>query len=235
MHTELEPQQKLLLWLLAVQPEGGMFLSEIGLTFKPAGKRRILATHGYTEESSRKSPKTGRKTTFISLTDKGWEWCQDHMTEAITSKSPRVKDVLSGLLTVLSRYFQNQSHCSSLGELVLQARQQVVLSSTDTELANADLADMPAASLQDAIREACLSLTSGQKNVRVRLTDLRRNLSSFPRDAIDRELLAMERAGDLTAFRLDNPDEITEADEAAVLTTPAGSDRHIVYFQGSHS
>lgn len=122
MQTELESLQKLLLWLLAVQDDGSMFLNEMKLSLKPASKRKELHRAGLTEEFKAKNPATGRSATKIQLTDKGWEWCQDHLHEKIETTSRSTPAILSGILNALGRFFANQDDCNSLGELFALAR-----------------------------------------------------------------------------------------------------------------
>jgi hypothetical protein len=83
--------------------------------------------------------------------------------------------------------------------------------------------------LHREIEAAYLKHSKGQENVRVRIADIRESLPHVPRATLDRALLDLERR-DLSAnYPLDNPLEHTARDKAAVLKTPSGDERHIVY------
>jgi flavin-dependent dehydrogenase len=87
----------------------------------------------------------------------------------------------------------------------------------------------------DRLTTAYFALTNGQTNVRVRIADLRRYLASISRAAFDQALLDMASSGKAALYRLDNPAEIHQEDRDAVLRTPAGEERHVVYLGGSGS
>ena len=86
----------------------------------------------------------------------------------------------------------------------------------------------PEASIVLAYRK----VTGGRDNVRVRLADLRGLLSEFTRNEIDEALLGLAMSGRAALYRLDNPQEIDPRDRAAVLLTPSGEERHVVYLGG---
>ena len=228
MEPELQDQQKLLLWLLAVQSDGGMFLKEIPLKFSPASKRTSLAAAGFTLEENRRRDATGRAAKYVELTDKGWEWCQDHLAEPIASRSPRVKDVLSGLLQILDRFFKSQDECPSLCDLLAKTQ-------TPPTAPDATDADSAQPSLRQAIESVCVRLTDGRNEVRVRLADLRDGLTDYSRDDVDAELRSMEQAGLLRTWQLDNAAELTAADREAALISAVGSEKHILYYGSTQS
>ena len=82
---------------------------------------------------------------------------------------------------------------------------------------------------------AYFSLSKGQTNVRVRIADLRHLLASIPRLKLDQALLDMASSGKASLYRLDNPAEIHAEDRDAVLLTPSGEERHVVYLGGRGS
>jgi len=78
---------------------------------------------------------------------------------------------------------------------------------------------------------AYLSLTHNQWETRVRLADLRKQLTLYPRDAQDSALVRMQTEGRLVLYRLDDPQDTFDADREAALYL--GSDpRHLVYMKG---
>lgn len=226
MSYELDSMQRLLLWRLAVSDDGE-FKKDVD--FVTAAKRKALAREGYIAEGKRKDPNSGRDNIFLSLEDKGWSWCQEHMTDEFKSTSKKATNVLELLLKRLAIYFQSQDHTRSFGQFILQTRQ------TKTEQVETPPQAEPPSSipvpLEDSIRAACLQLGNGQRNVRVRLADLRPKLA-VAHAVLDEKLLEMERSGELSLYPLDNPQEIGPADREAALRTQTGHERHIVYFSG---
>ena len=89
--------------------------------------------------------------------------------------------------------------------------------------------------VEDRLTRAYFALSNGQTNVRVRIADLRRLLSSIPRVKFDEALLGMASSGKASLYRLDNPAEIRPEDREAVLRTPSGEERHVVYLGGRGS
>ena len=82
---------------------------------------------------------------------------------------------------------------------------------------------------EQSIREAYLALTHGEKRRRVRLADLRRE-ASVPEQVLNDTLLAMQIAGQVVLYKLDNTAEISAEDERAALYI-ADQPRHVVYLE----
>ncbi len=214
MPIEMQSNQRLFLWTLAISPQGNSRLKDMRLKLRTASQRKQLVSLGLIRTSGRPM--------VVELTDAGWEWCQDNLTTPLEGRSSTTGVVLQGLLKSLASYFQAQDHTVSIGHLIQQA----------DALEVRDVAQ-PHRTIESAIESACLKLGGNRANVRVRLGDLRPLLAEFSPASVDQALLAMELSGRLTAMRLDNPDEISEADRAAVLLTPSGSENHILYLQGT--
>jgi hypothetical protein len=232
MQNELDSQQKMLLWLLLVQPDAEMFLADVSrkVDLKPVAKRRMLVTWGFIEEFQKpKLDGKGRATTCLRLLDKGWEWCQDHIAEQIPAKTKTARDVLQGVFQILDRYFSQQNHCCSLGDLVNQSKPA---ESKPVVTTASPVIGQP---LKDRVRETCRAITEGAEGVRIRLADVRSRLSDVAPEELNSILLQMEREGAISLYRLDNPEEITEADKAAALVTVGGTENHILYEGGLHS
>jgi hypothetical protein len=229
MQNELDSQQRMLLWLLLVQPDHGMFLNETGIKFSPASRRASLVSWGFIEELKAKKPGSkGRAAKYVRLLDKGWEWCQDHMTEPLPAMNVS-RPVLQGLLRILSGFFSQQDSCCSLGDLVNQSK----TAESKPVVTPASLVIAP--SLKDRVRETCRAITGGAEGVRIRLADVRSRLTDVAPEEMNSILLQMEREGAISLYRLDNPEEITEADKAAALVTVGGTENHILYEGGLHS
>lgn len=84
-------------------------------------------------------------------------------------------------------------------------------------------------SLENRIRAAYMDAAGGREWERVRIADLRARLPDVDRATLDTELarLGAAEGGDTSVWRLDNPSEITAADEAAALRV-GNEPRHIV-------
>jgi hypothetical protein len=218
--------QQLLLWRLAVNDDGGIFLKDVESTSITPPKRQGLVREGLMLEEKRKHPRTGRPASFLLLTEGGWGWCQNNLDTDIKSRSLLSTPILHRLLTILKRYFENQPHAASFGQLIQQARARQAAGGQEA---------VPPPDLEQAIARACLEIANGREGVRVRLADLRPRLGTVPRETLDQKLLEMEQHGKLSLYRLDNPQEISAEDRAAVLHTAAGSERHLVYFGGQGS
>lgn len=234
-----DPLQELILFRLAVSEEGGEFLKNIETTIGPA-KRKPLVREQLVDEDRRTTPVTGRQALYLELTDKGWAWCQQHLGEELKSSSKLAGKVLERLLGLMKQHFESGRSASSFGQFVLQAQKahRDDASSEETDR-------VPPKSIEgngwagkngklvDSIRRACLDLSGGRDAKRVRLADLRKRVKTGSRAAVDKALLEMETAGELTLYPLENPGEITTADKEAVLRTPTGQERHIIYYGGA--
>jgi hypothetical protein len=216
MSQELKPLELLFLWRLAVAG-GGDWLKEI----KPdpeAPARKRLESIGVIEHEKRKPPSGGRAATFVSLTDKGWGWLGDHLDADLATRTQAGTEVLRRLLLRLKTFIDQKQ--LSLGDLILPSKVE--------QIARTD-------SVEDRVAEAYAALSGGQTNVRVRIADLRRHLTTIPRVKLDQALIDMASSGKASLYRLDNPTEIQSEDRDAVLHTPSGEERHIVYLGGRGS
>lgn len=219
----------LLLWRLAVSDNGGEYLKQIECNLRPA-KRKSLVREALIDEEKVKPVRGGRGLTHLALTEKGWSWCQNNLGREIKSRSPMSAIVLHRLLSLLEKYFQNQETTVSFGQFIQQA--QIKKPSKLTESVDGPAADRD---LEESVRKACIELGNGRENVRVRLADLRVRLSRVARDSLDKILLELERHGQLSLYRLDNPAEIGPEDQQAAIRTATGNERHIIYFGGRSS
>jgi hypothetical protein len=80
---------------------------------------------------------------------------------------------------------------------------------------------------EEAVREAYLGLTQGEKRRRIRLADLRRQVSVLP-EVLNHALLNMQAAGQIVLYKMDNGADISADDEQAALYI-ANEPRHLVY------
>ncbi|MEW4568228.1 hypothetical protein AB1L88_10200 [Tautonia sp. JC769] len=214
MSYEPEPSDRVLLWRLAVIG-GDSPLKDLDKPKVDPKVRKRLKAAGFTEEESRE-PATGRRRVLhLSLSEKGWNYLAEHTTAPLSTRA-NVVPVLSGFLAQLDRF----------------------LSANNLSLADffrATPRPIPPADLPQRILDAYHHLSDGRGNVRVRLADLREALADVPRPALDDALLHLATSGRAALYRLDNPLEITPRDREAVLMTPAGDPRHLIYLGGHGS
>ena len=140
----------------------------------------------------------------MTLTDEVWNWAQDHLIGSL-GRVPVLESVLERLARFLER--SGESLASVAQGLDGRSRR----------------------ALPERIRSACLDIAGGVGK-RVLLRDLRRRLGDVRREALDHALLELQERERIVLYRLDNPAELTPADEQAALLI-AGNPRHVVYLE----
>ncbi len=234
---EPEPKQVLLMWNLAFQG-GERWLKEIPKGMAPTSARKALIRNGLIEEGKRvpEGQNGNRKITFLALEDKGWQWLGDNMDAPIW-KSQSATEVLQAALVQLSRHMQEKRIV--LGELLSQSFTNEDQSTTFTKAVSRDSfhQDSPreqsesAREIMDRIATTYERLAEHRPGERVRIADVRHALSDIPASGVDDALERMSRAGNVVLNRLDNPKEITAADEEAAFTNSIGEPRHIMHME----
>lgn len=234
IELEPEPAHAMLLWQLAVLG-GEAFLADLPSGLRDKRRREMLIRSGLLVEQKKPRPHARRRPLIhLSLPDKGWAWLSDHMTSAVwPSKIAAV--VLHGLLGRLESHLQAR-------ELVL-ADLFAELPETDEQLAPSEtLAESTAQQSgrpRPVDREAAMGavvaaydeLSEHRSGARVRLSELRRKLSTIDRQTLDEALDELARRGSAVLNRLDNPAEITAADRDAAITSPLGHPRHLLHME----
>ncbi|WP_169975719.1 hypothetical protein [Tautonia rosea] len=225
-----EPSDRALLWRLAViggeSPLNGLDKPKVD----PKVRKRLKAA-GFTEEETRKPPTGGRGILHISISEKGWNYLAEHTTAPLSSRA-NVVPVLQGFLAQLDRFLT--AHNLSLADF-FRLKPQSNPPSEPTADPQRNGTPPPTIALTQRILDAYNRLSGGRLNVRVRLADLREALADIPRSALDNTLLQLATSGQAALYRLDNPLEIHERDREAVLLTPAGDPRHVIYLGGQGS
>lgn len=206
----------LILWRIALAG-GGDWQKAIKPDLKGGLKERLLGS-GLIEVDKKKPEGGGRQILYASLTDRGWQWLSEHLDTRIESKSPAAVGIFESLLGRLKDHLHAKD--LSLAEFIHPASKDL---------------DPSQDGLHHKIEAAYLSLSEGRANVRVRLSDLRDALPGIGREALDSTLLEMATSGQASLFRLDNPLEIGPRDREAILRTPSGEERHILYLGGHES
>ncbi|MDX1605012.1 MAG: hypothetical protein R3202_02400 [Candidatus Competibacterales bacterium] len=212
MTAEPSPQQVLYLWSLLVAGGEGFVKDQ---PYQPdARERRALLRSGLIEEEKRHHPRTRRPVNFNTVTDAGWAWIAAHMEAPLPPPSKGERQVLQALLAQLGAFLQARD---------LPLAEFLAPGSADPG---------PQADLEQRLLEACLELGDGRRDVRVRLADLRERLADVERATLDRELFRLQRERRLVLYPLDDPLEITRADQAAAIDIGGVGKRHILYLRG---
>lgn len=185
--------------------------------FTPALKkpdRDRLTRAGLLASENRTPPGGGRKSLYLVMTDGGWAWLADQLAGDLPPRAGAVKP-LQALLALLKTHLD--AHALSLAEFMSPPTSG------------------PPPGAEEQIERAYYRITGGKANTRVRLADLRAELPDIPRERLDGTLLEMATKGAAALYPLENPLEIHPQDRDAVLLTPTGHERHILYLGGRPS
>ncbi|WP_027578354.1 hypothetical protein [Bradyrhizobium sp. Ai1a-2] len=155
---------------------------------------------------------------WLSTTDKGWDWAEQHLNEPLPEKNFGGTFVLRAWLTRLSHFLQVRGF--RLSDLFLD---QSVPSP-----------DKPAAQhppehaeLRERIRAAYQEVAGGFDR-RLLLRDLRPRLADLDRQQVDSALMQMVRDGEASLMQLDYRPDVTDEDRAASLQI-GNEPRHIIW------
>jgi len=234
MNEELSTAEQRLLWLLVANPDGE-FESVLKLS-KAKPIREALARAGLVDVEKRiKSSKSKRKvqSTYLRLTDAGWAWCNRNMSW--TKPRGKAENFLNALLQRLGVLFERQAPVSSLADFVNASTLEPTQPTNRTEVPTEAAEPQPtprAMSLDGRIRAACLELGGGREAVRIRIADLRKQLSDIPFDDLTEWLRELSRRRELTLYPLDDPRQILPEDEDAAILSSTGVPQHILYYGG---
>ena len=147
---------------------------------------------------------------WISVTDRGWRWAEDHLSDRLPDRSYAGTYILAGWLKHLQTFMRVSN--TSLADILVPKKGTAL----DYDI------------LREQIRTAYLAVTGGDFNRRALLADIRRRLPNVDRAALDNALELMQRQGDATLMQLDNRPDITSADEEAAIQIGQES-RHILW------
>lgn len=182
-------------------------------------QRLPLLEQGLVEEEHRQ-----HRAVFLRLTESGWAWLESHLDEPLGIQRNTAASLLDALLRHVSALLKRK-------EIPLAELSRPLVSTPPPPPAESPaIPHVPSdGNLDQMIEEACLELGHGERNTRIRLSELRGKLSSLSRRELDERLLTLAQRGRLQLFRLDNPTELFPADLEAELRTASGEPRHLVY------
>ena len=195
----LKPMQQLILWRLLISGEQPM-----QSVFDPK-HRSALVDAGFIRLEKRGRAK------HVVLEDKAWDWVATQLQSEdfavdLPKRATTAIPVFELLLVKMGGYLR--SHNIPLHEFL-----------TTTEARDG---------LTDAIRQACETISSSGSDFRVRLSQLRQQLANISTDDLNQALMDMQQAGALSLRPVEDPQEISEADEAAAIDVGGGDKRYFV-------
>src|SRR5262245_32247987 len=208
---EQKQAEKRALALWALLGNGG---SGLGGLMKPVvekAEREALAEAGLITFEKRKGGAF-----WLDVTDRGWRWAEEHLSDSLPDKTYGGAFVLRAWLTRLQAFMQarNIGLADVLGS---QERRPQSVNERGTVATPEGRAPLDYPMLRERIRKAYLDVTGGSFNTRALLSDLRERLRDIGRDTLDGAPKRMQREEDASLMQLDNRAEITDADNAAAL------------------
>lgn len=214
MADNISPKQALFLWNLILTSGGNDEGVKWGATkpeLKPAEKQALVDA-GYLHVSKRGAAK------IITTSERAWSWAETaDPVVLLKSRSALGATVLEALLNRLLPLLRERE----IGLSELFPREKAPKS------APAASASPSPQSLPERIEATCLRLTSGARQTRVKLLELRRGLPDVPRSALDSALLELQREKKLVLYREDNSAALRDEDREAALLV-GNEPRHLV-------
>jgi hypothetical protein len=176
-------------------------------------ERSVLEKMGLIEAEKRT-----RGAIWLTVTEKGWDWAENHLAASLPDKSFAGAFVLQAWLTHLQAF--------------LRARKlrlaEFFTAQSELPPVAPDLAPpVDHAELRERIRATYLEIAGGF-NRRALLRDLRVRLDGVERSSLDEALKRMQREEEASLMQLDNRLDVTDADRRAALQI-GNEPRHILW------
>ena len=215
MNFEASPKQALVLWSLLIS-EDIPAQSKIKPELK-VKERQELVDAGLIELVERKQLREEGLTELkgrakhIRLTDKAWDWAVENTTIEL-SKSTAAVPVLTRLIEKVNSFLNSSE--ASWSEILVSKIEKVEVSGNENS------------QIEDAIVNAYRKLHDGN-SLGIRLSALRPHLQEFSRQEVDDVLNRMYLSEKLDLVPIDDPQDISEEDEAAAIDFD-GDKRYIV-------
>lgn len=223
MSAEPTPLDRLILWRLAVA--GGAASNPLLRPRLDREGRDRLTRLGLIASERRRSPTGPGRPYHIELTDRGWSWLADHMTDPQLSPRANAVPTLELMLARLGAHLAARGF--ALADVMTEPLPPPLGKSPGVDVDGTNLDDRDGAAAR--IEKAYLKLTDGKEHVRIRLADLRESLPELDRRAADDALLDLAHRGRAALYSLDNPLDVEPRDREAALTIPSGKQRHLIY------
>jgi hypothetical protein len=203
-------KQALALW--ALLGEGG---DGYGGKLKPEiekAEREALLRAGLIEAAKHKGGAW-----WLTITDKGWDWAEQHLADPLPEKTYGGAFVLRAWLSRLKGYLQAKD--VRLAE--------ILATWTNPARGRLESVKLDHTSLRERIRESYRDVAGGF-NRRVLLRDLRPKLADIDREKVDATLMQMLRDEEASLMQLDYRPDVTDEDRAASLQI-GNEPRHIIW------
>lgn len=156
---------------------------------------------------------------WLTVSDKGWEWAEQHLSDPLSTRSQGSAIVLRAWLSRVQSYLQSRD--LRLYELfALDAK----TSKTDSDPVPEQI------DVRERIRVAYQEAAGGFDR-RLLLRDLRPKLADIDRHLVDSELLRMVRDGEASLMQLDYRPDVTDEDRVASVQI-GNEPRHIIWITG---
>ncbi|MEM9388243.1 MAG: hypothetical protein AAGA68_24545 [Pseudomonadota bacterium] len=201
----------------------GLFLWELIFAQQGEALNKDLETRKVIESAQRKeladlgliTCEPHGSTFALAVTDQGWEWATANLSTILEYEKSRYAGYpLQSILMALGSYLENRGF--NLAELLVSDRHAKAIAA--------------GSSAANALVSAYLSITNGQRAVRVKLAELRRACPSIERRAFDAGLRELEASSQMVLYTMDDPLRLTETDRAAAIGTEPHA-RHLVYLR----
>jgi hypothetical protein len=219
--SDLKPLYLLFLWRLATS--GGSVWNKDVLPASVVGKdRKIIKALGLIEEAHEKDPTKPKSKALLKiyLTEAGWGYLANHLTDPINTRSPATAIIFGQFLGHLSRFLKSRS--LNLAEIFLTAI------ATPTAIESLTLAEALVVVQErlEAIRAEKYRPSAG-----LRLAELRPQLPNVPARLLDQAIIELQKRRYLDLSDLgDDPSQLTELDKNAAIVV-AGRQRHLLYLK----
>lgn len=153
---------------------------------------------------------------WLTISDKGWEWAEQHMTDPLPLRSQSGAIVLRAWLSRVQKFLQSRD---------LRLYELFAAGETSSETSPDLLSEF--AEIREKIRVAYFDAAGGFDR-RLLLRDLRPRLAGIDRHLIDSALLRMMREGEVSLMQLDYRPDVTDEDRAASVQI-GNEPRHIIW------
>ncbi|HKV42866.1 MAG TPA: hypothetical protein VJX67_26955 [Blastocatellia bacterium] len=194
-----------------------------------------------------------RRAKAVVLTDKAWQWASDNLeselmvskysTEALEALLKHLNSFLRARSLALSDFFAVEPAGSSTprgpgdsstpagtADSSASATEKTGGSSTQPHDTTVQVSSLEALPIAERIRRAYLALSSGGYRRAIRVADLKASIPDVPPQLLDRALLDMQQAEELSLQTMDDPRQVSQADRDAAVRI-LGQERHLIYLE----
>jgi hypothetical protein len=202
---KLTPYEVIIIWKLMLLGDG-LRLKEMPSGFTKRTRERLAAAGLIRVE------KQGRSMMIYLNDEPAWDWAMKNLDADISVRAQFAGAVLQEMLVRLKAYMD---------------RRDVLLS----ELLAPNSADVDVGVTEERVKVAYLAVSGGQWSIRVRLFQLKQQLTDTDPEDLNRLLVQMHLDEKAYLMRLDHATQMTEADRESAIVI-AGEPHHLIYLKG---